>query len=146
MCLSPHRGCDPASCKDSDGKTPHDIILANGLLSSQEIDSLNKQRHKFYVIYLLICTSISLARARDKSSPEFQMKLRESLSRAVQLFNNKPIQASASLLTFAYFILQGLEFMQKAGLLGNDSEDVADFLLTTTELNKAKIGEFIGGR
>lgn len=117
LALSFHRGCDPA-VKDKSGKTAAELIASAGLLSQQDVEQLNKQR-------------VAAARARDKDSPEYQARLKEVLSRAVVLFNTKP--------------MSGIEHMRSAGLLGPDPSDIAEFLHEHPELNKTKIGELVGG-
>ncbi|KAH3758012.1 cytohesin 1 [Pelomyxa schiedti] len=113
------KGCDPLFYKDKNGKTPYDLALELGVLPLQELESLNKQR-------------AVLSKSRERESPEFQAKYKEHSTKAIQLFNHKPSQ--------------GVEYMQKAGLIKEEPAEIAAWLLSTSALNKVKIGEYIGGR
>ena len=112
-------GCELRSPEDGDGKTCEALCKDTGLFSGEEVEGLEKLR-------------VSEARSRDKGSPEYQERLRVVRARAVQLFGAKP--------------MSGIQHMQKEGLLGTEPEDVAEFLLETPDLNKARIGDFIGGK
>jgi len=114
------KGCDPNEGSDSThgGQTAAQMAVAQKVFSQSDIDSMNKQR-------------LVAAKERDRSSPEYQARLKEVRARAVQLFNNKP--------------KQGIEHMQKSGMMGEDPQDIAEFLHETPGLNKTKIGEYVGG-
>jgi len=114
------KGCDPNEGSDSthDGKNPAQLAVENKVFPQSELDSMNKAR-------------LVAARERDRSSPEYQARLKEVRARAVQLFNNKP--------------KLGIEHMQKSGMMGEEPQDIAEFLHETPGLNKTKIGEYVGG-
>jgi len=114
------KGCDPNEGKDSThgGKNAAQLAVEGKIFPQSEIESMNKAR-------------LVAARERDRSSPEYQARLKEVRARAVQLFNNKP--------------KLGIEHMQKSGMMGEEPQDIAEFLHETPGLNKTKIGEFVGG-
>lgn len=112
-------GCELRAPEDKDGKTCEKLCEDTGLFTADEVEELERLR-------------ANEAKSRDKGSPEYQERLRVVRARAVQLFGAKP--------------MNGIQHMQKEGLLGTEPEDVAEFLLETPDLNKARIGEFIGGK
>jgi len=114
------KGCDPNEGSDSThgGKNAAQMAVEANVFPQAEIEKMNKAR-------------LVAARERDRSSPEYQARLKEVRARAVQLFNNKP--------------KLGIEHMQKSGMMGEDPQDIAEFLHETPGLNKTKIGEYVGG-